>query len=66
MKFGIFKNIGNSVKYGEITGLGLVKMNIKDFDSEHEAIDYINKYLPSNDYYYIFQFSIYTKPTSLE
>lgn len=64
-KYGIFMLIGESTRFGDLTGAGLVKMNLSDFNSEQEAIDYINeeKIIPSNQRFLILSFIEYIKST---
>lgn len=57
--------IGESRTYGDLGGSGLVKMHFSDFNSEEEAVEFINNSskIPSNVEFYILAFSKYIKPT---
>ena len=62
-QYGIFMKIGEPRTYAEHSGNGLVKMNFADFNSEQEAIEFINDSdrVPSNVDFYIIAFSKYRK-----
>lgn len=66
-KYGIFMKIGESKSYGAHSGSGLVKMNFVDFDSEDDAIEFINvsDNIPSNVDFYIIAFINYRKPNNI-
>jgi len=65
-KYGIFMKIGDQKRYGDITGSGLVKMDLVDFDSEEAAIQYINTtaHFSSGSEFYILAFKKYRKPAN--
>lgn len=56
--------IGDQKRYGEMTGGGFVKMDIVDFDSEEEAIQFIDTadHISSGSELYILPFRKYRKP----
>lgn len=64
MKYAIFLPIGGLVPHGQLSGNGLVKMNIACFDSVEEAVRFINEtpHVASGVNYLILPIYEYRKP----
>lgn len=58
--------IGDQKRYGEMTGSGFVKMDVVDFNSEEEAIQFINTAdrISAGSELYILPFIKYRKPNN--